>query len=102
MTRCQCFAARAVLQWSAGDLAAIAEVGPATVSRFKSGKGGLNCHTERAMSAAFKERGIAFIEEQGRTGITYPAELDSLDAEALRQRKEALKAWVAQADSGDA
>lgn len=56
----QCRAARALLDWSAQDLADRAEIGVATIRRFESGSAVATASID-AMVATLNAAGIAFI-----------------------------------------
>jgi transcriptional regulator with XRE-family HTH domain len=60
MTIEQCRGARALLDWSAQDLAGHASIGVATVRRFESGSQVATLSID-AMDAAFTAAGITFI-----------------------------------------
>lgn len=60
MTPAQCRMARAALGLGVRDLAAVAQVGVATVSRFEAG-GGAQVRTVDAIRTAFEARGVTFV-----------------------------------------
>ena len=64
MTPIQCKMARTALGWGVRDLANAADVAPATVTRFESGRG-MQSRTIEAMRNALEAGGIAFIPENG-------------------------------------
>ncbi len=57
--------ARAALQMGVRDLAAAAGIAPGTLSRFETGKGGLNQATAEKLRAALEAAGVEFIPENG-------------------------------------
>jgi hypothetical protein len=60
MTPVQCRMARAALGLGVRDLAAVAQVGVATVTRFEAG-GGAHTRTVDAIKAALEARGATFV-----------------------------------------
>jgi transcriptional regulator with XRE-family HTH domain len=56
--------ARTALGWGVRDLANAADVAPATVTRFESGRG-MQSRTIEAMRNALEAGGIVFIPENG-------------------------------------
>ena len=62
MIPAQCKMARMALDWLISDLAQHAEVGTATIGRFKSGKD-VNSTTISALTKAFEDHGIKFISD---------------------------------------
>lgn len=65
----QCRAARALLNWSAADLATAAKLGSATVRRFESGQT-VQAGSVDAMLDALNSAGVSFIDggEASRRG----------------------------------
>jgi transcriptional regulator with XRE-family HTH domain len=61
----QCKAARALLRWDQGQLAAAAKVSRATIANFETGKANLMANNLRAMQQALEEAGIEFIQPNG-------------------------------------
>jgi len=55
--------ARAALKIGVRDLAEMASVTPATISRFETGKGGMHANTMDAVQKALEASGIVFIED---------------------------------------
>ncbi len=80
MTPAQVRMARSALRLGVRDLAEIANVTPATVTRFETEKGGLQHSSAEAIRRALEARGIQFLEGgqvASAAGITYQApELD--------------------------
>ena len=64
MTPTQCRMARAALDWSTTDLARTAEVGPATVNRFETGRDA-RISTVEKLRSALEAAGVVFIPENG-------------------------------------
>lgn len=60
----QCRMARAAVGWGVRDLAAKADVAPATVTRFEGGSG-MQSRTIAALRGAFENAGVRFIGETG-------------------------------------
>ncbi len=56
----QCRAARALLNWTIGELAEAAEVGVMTVNRFESGRA-VSAASMEAIASALSDTGIAFL-----------------------------------------
>ena len=56
--------ARAALDWSTTDLARAAEVGPATVNRFETGRDA-RISTVEKLRSALEAAGVVFIAENG-------------------------------------
>ena len=56
--------ARAALDWSTTDLARAAEVGPATVNRFETGRDA-RISTVEKLRSALEAAGVVFIPENG-------------------------------------
>ena len=57
--------ARAALQLGVRDLAEKAEISPSTLSRFETGKGGMNAATAKRLRLTLESAGIEFIAENG-------------------------------------
>ncbi len=89
MTPLQCATGRALLRWSARQLAEKAGIGVATVGRYERCETGLRKLTERAIEQAFKEPGIHFVDVPEGYAVLYPSRLEALDAEKLTARKTA-------------
>lgn len=72
MTPAQLRMARAALRIGVRELATMAKVTPATVSRFETEKGGINMKTASALKSALEDAGIVFIAENGGpAGVRY-------------------------------
>jgi hypothetical protein len=65
ITSAQMRAARAMLRWTAIDLAAASKVGVATIRRVEVVDGEIPLANEAAIRHAFETAGIEFIEENG-------------------------------------
>ena len=67
ITGAQLRAARALVRWSAEDLAGNAKIGVATVRRAESGDDllGTTAANEAAIRAALESAGVIFVEENG-------------------------------------
>lgn len=65
LTAAQVRAARGLIGWSQGDLAAAAKVGRATIADFESGKREPYPRTLDELRAALEAAGVEFIEENG-------------------------------------
>lgn len=67
ITSGQLRAARALLRWSAQDLAEKAEIGVATVRRCEAGEGPISATiaNQNAMQRALENAGVEFIPENG-------------------------------------
>ena len=57
--------ARAALQLGVRELAEMAEISPSTLSRFETGKGGMNAATGKRLRQTLEAAGIEFIAENG-------------------------------------
>ena len=68
----QCRAARAWLDWRQDRLSAEAGVGLSTVKGFEAGKSRPIGATLAAMRAALEKAGVAFVDDNGTSGITGP------------------------------
>ncbi|MFH0255460.1 transcriptional regulator [Roseovarius aquimarinus] len=55
--------ARAAVRLGVRELAASADVAPATISRFESGKGGMQMRSVSALRAALEAHGVQFLDE---------------------------------------
>jgi transcriptional regulator with XRE-family HTH domain len=58
-------AARALLELGVRDLAKLADVTTATITRFENSRGGLNASTADKLQKALEAKGLVFIEENG-------------------------------------
>ncbi len=94
MTPLQCATGRALLRWSARQLAEKAEIGAATVGRYERCEGDLHKLTERAIEQAFKEQGIHFVDVPEGCAVLYPRKLEALDADKAKARVTSRKAPV--------
>ena len=65
ITRAQCRAARALLEWNQQELARKASVGIVTVHQFESGVSQPRRATLDVIRRAFKSAGVEFIDENG-------------------------------------
>jgi DNA-binding XRE family transcriptional regulator len=65
ITRAQCRAARALLEWNQQDLARQASVGIVTVHQFESGVSQPRRATLDVIRRAFESAGVEFIDENG-------------------------------------
>jgi transcriptional regulator with XRE-family HTH domain len=65
ITRAQCRAARALLEWNQQDLARRASVGIVTVHQFESGVSQPRRATLDVIRRAFESAGVEFIDEDG-------------------------------------
>ena len=67
ITSAQIRAARALLRWSAEDLAAESKIGVATIRRAEltEGQTSMTAANEAAVRAALEEAGVEFIDENG-------------------------------------
>ncbi|WP_260598877.1 XRE family transcriptional regulator [Sphingomonas endolithica] len=75
----QCRAARALLGWSASDLAAAAEISAITVKRLEGGRL-VSAASEQTIIATFTKAGIVFINagntsSNGGDGVRFAASL---------------------------
>ncbi len=68
LTREQCRAARALLQWSQCDLAGRARISAATVRSFERGHSGIKHSTARLLRLTFEASGVRFIEADAGGG----------------------------------
>lgn len=62
MTPAQVRMARNALRLGVRELADLAQVTPATVTRFETGKGGLQLSTAEAIRKALEAQGVQFLE----------------------------------------
>ncbi len=69
VTRGQCRAARALLEWSLDEVAQRAGVGRNTVHRFESGEVKPRAATLTVLRLAFEKAGIEFIENGRGPGV---------------------------------
>lgn len=79
ITGAQIRAARAVLRWSAKDLAANASIGVATISRAESEDGvpSTTAANLKAIRRAFEDHGIKFSSDvSGRVGLNFDYRAD--------------------------
>ena len=58
--------ARAALNIGVRDLAGMIEAAPSTLTRFETGKGGLQSGTMFKIKVALEARGVAFLEDDGQ------------------------------------
>jgi hypothetical protein len=67
------WAARAMLRWSALDLARVSKVGVATIRRVEviEGEIPVTAANEAAIRRAFESAGIEFIEQNGGGGVRF-------------------------------
>lgn len=65
LTREQCRAGRALLNWSQETLAQAAELSQAVVAKFESGRTTPGIHSLRAMRRVLEDAGVEFIPENG-------------------------------------
>jgi transcriptional regulator with XRE-family HTH domain len=66
LSRSVCKAARALLDWTASDLAQTAGMSADTIRSFESGRTKtLSRENERTVRSAFERAGVVFIEENG-------------------------------------
>jgi transcriptional regulator with XRE-family HTH domain len=65
ITRAQCRAARALLEWNQQELALKASVGIVTVHQFESGVSQPRRSTLDVIRRAFESAGVEFIDENG-------------------------------------
>jgi transcriptional regulator with XRE-family HTH domain len=65
ITRAQCRAARALLEWNQQELAQKASVGIVTVHQFESGVSQPRRATLDVIRRAFESAGVEFIDENG-------------------------------------
>jgi len=65
ITRAQCRAARALLEWNQQELALKANVGIVTVHQFESGVSQPRRSTLDVIRRAFESAGVEFIDENG-------------------------------------
>jgi transcriptional regulator with XRE-family HTH domain len=65
ITRAQCRAARALLEWNQQELAREASVGIVTVHQFESGVSQPRRATLDVIRRAFESAGVEFIDENG-------------------------------------
>jgi transcriptional regulator with XRE-family HTH domain len=65
ITRAQCRAARALLEWNQQELARKASVGIVTVHQFESGVSQPRRATLDVIRRAFESAGVEFIDENG-------------------------------------
>ncbi|MEM7667399.1 MAG: helix-turn-helix transcriptional regulator [Pseudomonadota bacterium] len=78
MTAEQVRMARAALQLGVRDLADLAGVAPGTLSRFETGKGGINLSTAQKIREALEAAGIQFIDKNGGgVGVRFRDRLDT-------------------------
>src|SRR5271170_4101937 len=70
LTREQCRAARAWLDWSQDDLAAAAHVSQSTVRDFEKGRRTPIENNLEAMKVALESRGMGFVDDDKTWGIT--------------------------------
>lgn len=64
--------ARAATRLGVRELAELAGVTPATVTRFETGKGGINMKTAAALKTALESVGVVFVPENGGpAGVRY-------------------------------
>jgi transcriptional regulator with XRE-family HTH domain len=75
MTREQCRAARAWLEWSQDQLAKAATVGVSTVRDYEAGRREPTRNNLTAIQAALENGGISFIEDDKTCGIAVPRAL---------------------------
>jgi hypothetical protein len=68
LTREQCRAGRALLDWTQGELAAQAAISEGTVRAFEIGKRALRPHNRAALREAMEAAGVAFIPADGGGG----------------------------------
>ena len=80
MTPEQCRAARAWLDIGQDDLASASGVSLSTVRDFEKGRRNPIANNLRAIRAALEQRGIAFVDGEGTSGITYSAHAKGVDA----------------------
>lgn len=74
MTPSQARMARAALRLGVRDVAELAKITPATVTRFETEKGGLNAKTLASLKGSLEAAGIVFIPENGGpAGVRYLA-----------------------------
>ena len=69
MTPAQCRAARALLDWTQGDLARSAEVGEVTLRQFEKGVSQPRRAILTALRRALEEAGVRFIDRGGGPGV---------------------------------
>nr|WP_226804165.1 helix-turn-helix transcriptional regulator [Amylibacter sp. SFDW26] len=55
--------ARAAIEMGTRELASLAEVSPATISRFEKGKGGLQSATSDRIQSVLEGRGVIFLND---------------------------------------
>lgn len=78
MTPSQLRMARAATKLGVRDLAKIADVAPATITRFETEKGGINMKSSAAIESALKALGVIFVPENGGpAGIRYAGQIGS-------------------------
>lgn len=65
MTPAQLRMARSALKIGVRDLAEMADVTTATITRFENERGGLNSVTEQKLRAALEAAGVLFIDQNG-------------------------------------
>jgi ribosome-binding protein aMBF1 (putative translation factor) len=58
--------ARAALNIGVRDLAGMIEAAPSTLTRFETGKGGLQSGTMSKIKAALEARGVVFLDDAGQ------------------------------------
>lgn len=65
MTAAQCRAARGLVGWSQGQLAAASKVAKATIANFELGKRAPYPRTVDDLGAALESAGVIFVDENG-------------------------------------
>lgn len=78
----QCKAARALLDWSQGDLARKSKVSPSTLANFEAGKRIPYDRTLADIVEAFTNEGIEFVSNHPRIGVVRvmpPSLFDNLE-----------------------
>jgi transcriptional regulator with XRE-family HTH domain len=69
VTPAQCRAARALLDWTQGDLAVAAQVGVVTLRQFERGVSQPRRAILSALRRALEEAGVRFIDRGGGPGV---------------------------------
>ena len=76
--------ARAALNIGVRDLAGMIEAAPSTLTRFETGKGGLQSGTMSKIKAALEARGVVFLDDGGQgSGIRWAAPKREADSDRL-------------------
>jgi transcriptional regulator with XRE-family HTH domain len=86
LTPRQCVTGRAILGWTAHELAKRAGIGFSTVAKFEQERSDLIRATERAIVDAFEREKVSFKEMNGEVAVLYPKRLDQPYLDGVAER----------------